>query len=72
MQQDVREGLRRVLSDTPVRTGYVEAMAGLSTASGAFGRLEAGYRPLTNLGLFGFGQLDRSGYQAGVGARLTF
>lgn len=61
-----------MLADTPVRTGYVEALAGLSSATGAFGRLEAGVRPLPRLGVFGYGQVDQGGAGVGVGARWEF
>jgi len=52
--------------------GYFEAQAGWATGAGAYGRLEAGWRPLQPLGLFGFGQVDARGRMAGVGARVTF
>jgi len=72
VREEVRAGLDRLLSDVPVRHGYVEAQAGWASQSGPFGRLEAGYRPGENVGLFGFGQAQRRGWQAGVGARVTF
>lgn len=56
----------------PVGHGYFEAQAGWATGAGAYGRLEAGWRPLQPLGLFGFGQVDARGRMAGVGARVTF
>ena len=61
-----------MLSAVPVGAGFVEARAGFSSALGAFGRVEAGFRPVENVGMFGFGQADRFGVQAGVGARVTF
>jgi hypothetical protein len=68
----VRAGLTRLLSDVPVKSGYVEAQAGWSALQGAYGRLESGYRPLENVGLFGFGQIDRFGPMVGAGVRWTF
>jgi hypothetical protein len=46
---------------------------GWSAPAGFFARAEAGYHPLTNLGLFGFGEVGQvTGAQAGIGARWTF
>ena len=71
---ELREGLTRVLADTPVRGGYAEAQAGVSTWAGPYLRAEAGYRPLANLGLFGFGQWQpvAGDAMAGLGARVTW
>lgn len=33
---------------------------------------EAGYRVAPNVGIYGYGQADRRGPQAGVGVRLSF
>lgn len=52
--------------------GYLELMAGASTQGGAFARAESGFRVSENAALFGFGQADRSGAMAGIGARLEF
>lgn len=72
IQTSLSGGLKDVLSGELVGKGYVEASAGVSSAD-AFARLEAGYRPLNNLGLFGYGQLDQvDGADAGVGIRWTF
>ena len=72
IQTSLSSGLRNVSTGEPVGKGYLEASAGVSGAD-AFARLEAGYRPLNNLGLFGYGQLDRmDGADAGVGIRWTF
>lgn len=68
----VSAGLTHVLSDTPVRTGYLELQGGWSAQQGAYARAEAAYLPYQNLALFGFGQLDKMGAQAGAGVRLTF
>lgn len=70
--QELREGLKRVLTDVPLHHGYLEAQAGWSSEAGSFGRVEAGYRPLTNLGVFGFGQVDQFGPMAGLGFRITY
>jgi hypothetical protein len=72
----VREGLARVLADTPVRGGYLEAQAGITTWSGPYARAEAGYRPAAKVGLFGFGEWrpggPGGGAAAGFGARVTW
>lgn len=56
---------------TPVGKRYVSALVGAS-ASGPFGRLEAGWHPLTPLGAFTFAEVRRGGWMAGLGARWTF
>ncbi|RKH61464.1 hypothetical protein D7V93_11685 [Corallococcus llansteffanensis] len=45
-----------MLSDVPVRTGYLEAQVGVSSLTGAYARLEGGARLRDNLGLFGFAE----------------
>lgn len=69
---ELRAGLTRVLADTPVRTGFAQAMVGASSTSGPFARVEAGVRPWERLAGFGFGEVNRDGWQAGVGARVEF
>lgn len=56
----------------PVRSGYVEASAGVSSLSGGYARLEAGARLASSLGLFGFAEANARERMAGVGARWTF
>ncbi len=56
----------------PVRTGYLEAQAGVSSLTGSYVRGEMGVRPLPNLGLFAFGEANDRERMAGVGARYTF
>lgn len=68
----MQAGLTRVLSDVPVRTGYLEAMAGTSSLTGSFVRAEAGARLRQDLGLFGFAEANARERMAGVGARWTF
>lgn len=66
------EGLDKVAAQTPVGTGYVEALAG-ATQDGAFGRLEAGLHPLQDVDLFAYGEAATdTGFGAGLGARWTF
>ncbi len=60
------------MSDTPVRTGWLELQGGIDSTVGVFGRAEAGYRPYESLALFGFGQIDKLGTQVGAGVRLKF
>lgn len=77
----VRSGLDRAEA-LAVGRGYLEALAGVNSSAGTFGRLEAGWRPLEPLTLFGYGQLS-SGLpglpssfgpvaEAGVGLRYSF
>lgn len=68
----MREGLRRVLEDVPVRGGYLEAIAGLSVREGPYARAEAGLRPLENLSVFGFGMASPIDQGVGVGVRWEF
>lgn len=73
VRADVGAGLTKVMADTPVAHGYAEVIGGWAPASGLFARGEAGYHPLPNLGLFGFGEVGQiTGAQAGIGARVTF
>lgn len=65
-------GLDRVLSDVPVRTGYLEAQVGTSSLTGAYGRAELGVRLRQNLGLFAFGEANQRERMAGAGVRYTF
>ncbi len=57
-------------------SGFAQVTAGVSKGwqSGldAFVRGEVGFKPRENVDLFGFGQANLQGAQAGVGARLTF
>ncbi|NNB99805.1 hypothetical protein HI113_38590 [Corallococcus exiguus] len=61
-----------MLSDVPVRTGYLEAQAGSSSLSGAYARLEGGARLRQNLGVFGFAEANQRERMAGAGIRFTF
>ncbi|RJS19775.1 hypothetical protein DRW03_21215 [Corallococcus sp. H22C18031201] len=60
------------MADVPVRTGYLEATAGVSSLTGGYARLEAGALLRSNLGLFGFAEANGRERMAGVGARWTF
>ena len=61
-----------------MRPGAFEASvaAGVSAPWGGpldpFARAELAWRPTVPLSVFGFGQVDRFGSQAGIGARLDF
>lgn len=61
-----------MLSEVQPGRGYVEGIAAVSTLTGPMARLEAGWRPRSNLGLFGYGQWTPDESSAGLGARLTF
>lgn len=55
-----------------MRSGYMEAQAGVSSLSGAYARLEAGARLRSNLGLFAFAEANQRERMAGAGMRWTF
>ncbi|WP_373564356.1 hypothetical protein [Myxococcus sp. CA039A] len=55
-----------------MRQGYLEAQAGVSSLSGWYAQAEGGYRPLANLGLFGFREANARERMTGVGVRWTF
>lgn len=75
MRDELRAGLDRTHKLLP-GAAFIEATAGVSAPFGGalnpFARVEAGVHPTERLDLFGFGQADRFGVQAGVGARVTF
>ncbi|WP_338080501.1 hypothetical protein [Corallococcus exiguus] len=56
----------------PVRTGYLEAQAGVSSLTGTYVRMEGGARLRQNLGLFGFAEANARERMAGAGVRWTF
>nr|WP_249351629.1 hypothetical protein [Corallococcus exiguus] len=60
------------MSDVPVRSGYLEAQAGVSSLTGAYVRLEGGARLRDNLGVFGFAEANARERMAGAGIRYTF
>nr|WP_242595215.1 hypothetical protein [Corallococcus exiguus] len=60
------------MSDVPVRTGFLEAQAGVSSLTGAYARLEGGARLRDNLGVFGFAEANTRERMAGAGIRYTF
>lgn len=61
-----------MLCDVPVRTGYLEAQAGVSSLTGAYARLDGGARLRDNLGLFAFAEANRRERVAVAGVRWTF
>lgn len=66
-------GLQRLLSDVPVRSGYLELGVGYDSSQGAWARSELGAHLLPNLGAFAFAQASTvTGVSAGLGARLNF
>ncbi len=71
----MRAGLDRAATLVP-GTGYAELTAGVARPWGegleAYARIEAGWRPLTNLSAFAFGEATLQGASAGIGARLTW
>lgn len=63
-----------MLSDTPVREGYAEAIAAWSLLSGPVVRGEAGARLTPRVGVFGFGEWTPAAPErsmAGAGVRVT-
>lgn len=71
-QADAAGALKAILSDTPVRAGYVQGLATWNAHDGAAARLEAGERLLPNLGLFVAGTWDNRGPGAEAGWRWTW
>lgn len=71
----MRAGLDRAAKLVP-GSGFAEVTAGIrndwQSGLNAFVRGEVGFKPRENVDLFGFAEADRVGFQAGVGARLTF
>ncbi|WP_434346674.1 hypothetical protein ACN6A1_35690 [Myxococcus virescens] len=65
-------GLSKGLADVPVRSGYLEAQAGVSSLTGAYARMDAGARLRPNHGLFAFGEANARERMVGAGARFTF
>ncbi|MCY1042686.1 hypothetical protein OV208_15280 [Corallococcus sp. bb12-1] len=61
-----------MLSDVQVRTGYLEASAGVSSLTGAYACLEGGARLRQNLGVFAFAEANQRERMAGAGVRWTF
>lgn len=68
---EVAKGLDRVDVLQPGH-GFVNLTAGVSTSTGAFANVEAGWKPHQALSVFGFGRWTPVESMAGVGARLTF
>lgn len=68
----MRQGLTRVLADTPVRGGYLELQAGVTAPGGPFARGEAGWRPSPAQAVFGFGEWSPERSMAGVGWRSVW
>ena len=61
-----------MMTDVSVRSGYVEASAGVSSLAGWYARAEAGARIRDNLGAFAFGEVNQRERMAGAGIRWTF
>lgn len=73
VQDNVHEGLSRILADTPVRHGYLELTGGAAQSAGAYVRSELVYRPWENVAAYLYGQLaSGEGWSTGGGVRLTF
>lgn len=66
------EGLHKLATDTPVRSGYLEALGGHSSLGGPFARAELGLRPAPGFSVFGFGEASRAQSMAGAGLRWEF
>lgn len=72
-REELRSGLKRVLSDVPLRSGHVEVGATWTPASGALLYGEAVAHPLRNLAVFTGATWSRSQGPAVMGgARYTF
>lgn len=68
----VSAGLTKVLTDVPVRTGYLEAGAAFTKLRGPEAWVESGYRPAENIGLFARGYANASDAGLLAGVRVTF
>ena len=67
------EGLKGVLTDVPVRKGFLQLGAVWDPVGGAEARLEAGAHLLPGLAAFGFASATPGrGPAVGVGARWLF
>jgi hypothetical protein len=70
--EKVADGLSLVRKIEPGR-GFIDGTFGWADKLGAFARAEAGWRPLQDLSVFGYGQASTfAGVEAGAGFRLTF
>jgi hypothetical protein len=67
----VSKGLDKVML-LPAHSGYLELGGGWNSHVGPGAYAEAGYKPIEWLGLFGRGELDRSGSRVFGGLRVTF
>lgn len=66
---DARAGLKKVLSDTPVKTVFVDLSAGMKPLLGRFAQAEVGAHLTDNFGLYGLGRWsDSEGAVAELGA----
>lgn len=70
--EDTRAGLQKVLDEVPVGRGYARIIGAYSSLSGPLARGEVGWRPRSNLGVYGFGQWTPRESSAGIGAQLRF
>jgi hypothetical protein len=70
--QQVAAGLTKVLTDTPVGHGYLEAGAALTKLRGPEAWAEAGYHPWQNVGLFARGEATAQDAGIMAGVRFTF
>lgn len=66
---DAQTGLKKVLSDTPVRTAFVDLSAGEQAQLERFAQIEAGAHFTENFGVYGLGRWsDKEGALAEIGA----
>jgi hypothetical protein len=56
----------------PVRGGFFDLSAGYTSAVGISARGDLGWHLSDSVSAFGFGELERGGFGAGVGIRGTF
>lgn len=70
-EAELTQGLQSVLEQVPLHTGYVQ-VEGIADADGLTGRVETGAHLAPNLSAFAYGQVDKEGASAGLGARWTF
>lgn len=61
------QGLLNVKNNYPVHSLYADAKAGWSDAAGSFGQVDVGSRLTQGLSLYGYGRLDGTGQEVGLG-----
>lgn len=70
---ELREGLKSLPEQLPeVPGGFVRLGMGIEEGESPFARLEAGWRPTAQWGLYGFGVLAQEEKMAGAGVEFRW